>query len=241
MPRPFEQWTVLPHGQLQALEDNILTVVGELKMPLGEIPRRMTIVRLADGGLVIFNAIALDEQEMAAVERFGPPTWLIVPSDIHRMDAKTWKERYPKLTVVTPPGAREKVEKILPVDATAVDFADRNVELISVPGCDGHEAALEIRTLAGTTLVVNDLIWNLEDRPGFGGWIYHALGMTGGPPHLPGIIETRTVKDRDALRNQLLRWAALPDLNRILVSHGGVLTKDPRALLKQMADQLLTH
>ncbi len=30
MTRPFQQWTVLPHGQLVPIDENILTVVGEI-------------------------------------------------------------------------------------------------------------------------------------------------------------------------------------------------------------------
>ena len=48
MTQPFQQWTVLPHGKLVQVDDNILTVVGEIHMPLMDLPRRMTVVRLAD-------------------------------------------------------------------------------------------------------------------------------------------------------------------------------------------------
>ena len=75
MPRPFETWKVLPHGKLTAIDENLLTVVGELPLPLGDFPRRMTVARLSDGRLIIYSAIALDELEMAALERFGVPTF----------------------------------------------------------------------------------------------------------------------------------------------------------------------
>jgi hypothetical protein len=241
MPRPFEKWTVLPHEKLMPVEDEILTVVGEMKMPLGEIPRRMTIVRLADGGLVIYSAIALDDDEMKRIEAFGKPAWLVVPNDVHRTDAKIWKDRYPTMEVIAPPGARDHVDEVVRVDATAVDFADRRVRFVVVPGTDGHEAALEVETATGTTLVVNDLIWNVDDRPGFGGWIFHALGFTGPAPHMPGVIERRTVKDPQALRRQLESWAALPDLNRIIVSHGTMLVHDPKQVLRDLAAKLETH
>jgi hypothetical protein len=39
MTAPFKEWTVLPHGKLTPVNDRILTVVGELKMPLMELPR----------------------------------------------------------------------------------------------------------------------------------------------------------------------------------------------------------
>jgi hypothetical protein len=60
MTKPFTTWTVLPHGKLEALEPNLLTVTGTVHMPLVDIPRRMTVVRLRDGQLIIYNAIALD-------------------------------------------------------------------------------------------------------------------------------------------------------------------------------------
>jgi hypothetical protein len=94
MSQPLSEWKVLPHGKLTTIEDNILTVVGKISMPLAELPRRMTVVRLRDGRLVIFNAIALDEEEMRALEQFGEPAFLIVPNDHHRLDANIWKKRY---------------------------------------------------------------------------------------------------------------------------------------------------
>ena len=46
MPKILEKWTVLPHGPLQSIDDGILTVTGDIPMPLGNFPRRMTVVRL---------------------------------------------------------------------------------------------------------------------------------------------------------------------------------------------------
>jgi hypothetical protein len=239
MTKPFETWTVLPHGKLTQVDRDILTVVGDMHMPLGDIPRRMTIVRLKDRGLVIYSAIALEEDEMKLLEGFGRPQYLIVPSDIHRTDAKIWKDRYPALHVVAPAGSRAKVEEVVPVDATGVDFADRRVELITVEGTDGKELALEVHGADGITLIVNDLIWNVGDRPGFGGWLLHALGFTGTTPHLPSFIERRTVRDREALRAQLEHWAEEPQLRRIIVSHGDVLTREPGHVLHDLATQLV--
>ena len=43
-------------------------VVGKLEMPVATLERRMTVVRLADGGLVVWSAICLDDAGMAALE-----------------------------------------------------------------------------------------------------------------------------------------------------------------------------
>jgi hypothetical protein len=238
MPKPFNEWTVLPHGKLSRLDDNLLSVAGELHMPLGDYPRRMTVVRLNDARLIIFSAIALDDDEMRAIEDFGDPAYLIVPGDLHRMDAKIWKDRYPALIVLAPAGIRERVEKVVPVDVTTADFDDPRVRFVTVPGTEEHEGALVVETASGTTLVVNDLIWNLDDRPGFGGWVLGALGFTGDGPRIPPIVELKAVKDKNALRAQLEAWASLDKLNRIIVSHGDIVTRDPSGVLTHLAKDL---
>ena len=212
MPRTLEQWTVLPHDPPRQVTDDIMTVVGEIEMPLMTLPRRMTVVRLKDGRLVIFSAIALDEAEMRRLEDFGAPAFLIVPSDHHRMDAKIWKDRYPALCVVAPPGAREAVEEAVPVDATEPDFGDPSVRLVIVPGTDGREAALEIRRPGGLTLVINDVIGNIRDAHGFGGWLLKRMGFAGDEPHLPAPVRLNMVEDKQALRGQFLAWANDPAL-----------------------------
>jgi len=238
MPKPFTEWTVLPHGKLSRLDDNLLSVTGDLRMPFGHVERRMTVVRLDSGKLAIYSAIALDEAEMRALEQFGEPSYLVVPNDIHRMDAKIWKDRYPELTVVAPAGVRKQVEAVVTVDCTRVDFEDPRVEYVTVPGTGEHEAALVAKTWSGTTLIVNDLIWNLEDRPGFRGWLFHVLGFTGGSPRIPAVVQLREIRDKNALRAQLEAWACIPDLNRIIVSHGAIVTRDPAGVLSTLAEQL---
>ena len=238
MPKPFTEWKVLPHGKLTAIEDDILTVVGDIPMPVGDMKRRMTVVRLRDRRLVIFSAVALDEEEMRALEEFGEPAFLIVPNDHHRLDSKIWKDRYPAMQVITPEGAREKVEKAVPVDATSADFDDPDVALITVPGTRGHEAALEVRGPNGTTLVLNDVVGNMRDTSGFGGWLLRMMGFAGDKPHVPFPVKVAIINDKAALAVQLRRWAELPSLKRILVSHGSTIEDDPRGALRELAVSL---
>lgn len=40
-------------------------------MPIMDLPRRMTLVRLDDASLAVFSAIALDEDEMSALGAYG--------------------------------------------------------------------------------------------------------------------------------------------------------------------------
>jgi hypothetical protein len=201
--------------------------------------RRMTVVRLSDKRLVIYSAVALDEDEMQRIEEFGRPAFLIVPNDHHRLDAKIWKDRYPGLKVIAPEGAHEKVTKLVPVDATRMEFDDPDVALVVVPGTRAHEMALEVNHPGGTTLIVGDIIGNMRGATGFGGWLLRVMGFAGDEPHIPAPVKMAVVEDKNALASQLRKWANLPSLKRIVVAHGEIIDHDPRGTLTALAAKLV--
>jgi len=238
MSATMSEWRVQPHGPLVNVADNIITAEGEVHMPVGSIHRRMTIVRLRDGRLVVWSAVSLDENQMQSIERFGRPAFLIVPNPYHRMDARAWKERYPMMRVVAPEGARAKVTEVVPVDSTTATFEDPDVNFVTVPGTKGQEAALEIINPNGVTLVLNDIIANIRDAHGFAGWMLKLMGFAGDEPHVPITIKMILIENKKALASQLLRWAGIPTLRRIIVSHGEIITDNPRGVLRGLAVKL---
>ena len=217
MPKPFEKWTVLPHGPLEKLEDNLWMVEGKL----GPIRRVMVVVRLTGGRLLIWNAIALDEPEMKELEAWGTPTFLVVPNAGHRMDSRIWKERYPSLTVIAPPGAKKKVAEIVAVDRTDGDVGDPAVTL-SFPECSGgRDTLVAVKHADGSsTIVINDLVMNQRHLPGVSGLLFRLLGFTSDRPNVPLPPRLLLVKDKPGLKTLLQQLAATPQLRRVIVSHG---------------------
>ena len=238
MTRLNENWNVLPHGKLTPIDDGMLTVEGRIKMPLMDLPRRMTVVRLHDSRLVVWSAIALDDAAMATFEAFGRPAFLVVPNDHHRLDAKAWKNRYPELKVIAPEGAREKIADVVAVDTTSPDFGDPGVTFVTVPGTRAHEAALVVRRDRGTTLVLNDLVGNIRGASGIDGWLLRLAGFAGDDAQIPRVVKMALVKDAADLRAQLLEWAELPGLRRIIVSHGDPIESEPQRTLRDLAASL---
>jgi hypothetical protein len=165
------------------------------------------------------------------------PDYLIVPGDAHRVDAKVFKQRYPAILVIAPEGARARVEKAVPVDAVTVDFHDPDVNLQSVAGTGGHEAALRVRRASGITLILNDLIGNLRRRGGFEGWLLHIMGFGNDNPQIATAAKLMMIENKARLREQLLLWADEPDLKRILVSHGEPI-ENPGPVLRDLAATL---
>jgi hypothetical protein len=241
MPKIFETWTVLPHGPLEQIDDGILTVAGDIPMPLGNFPRRMTVVRLTEGRVAIFSAIALPDEDMARIEQLGCPAFLIVPNPGHRLDAKAWKQMYPQIQVIAPPGARKAVSEVVPVDWTGDDLDDPDVHFWVVPGTDQMEGALTVQRDSGTTLVCNDIIGHVRHPHGVGAHVMARLfGYGVSEPQVPRTAR-RHIKDPDALADQLDEWAHTLDLKRIIVSHGEPITEDPAETLSRLAAQLHTE
>jgi hypothetical protein len=175
---------------------------------------------------------------MQALEDYGRPAFLVVPNDHHRLDAKVWKDRYPEMQVVAPEGSRKKVEQAVHVDTTQPQLRDPNVQFVTVPGTRAHEAALVVRGASGTTLVLNDLVGNIRDPSGFGGWFLRMMGFAGDEPHIPRPVKLAMIDDKEALRAQLLEWAELDSLRRILVSHGAPIEHEPAQALRDLAASL---
>ena len=232
------EWKVLPHGRVKTVDERVVTVEGAIPMPLGKFPRRMTVVGLSRNRSAIFSAIALGEAELRRIEEVGKPAFLIVPNGHHRLDAGAWKKRYPKLKVLCPPGAKDKVNEAVAVDSTEDILRDKDVDFVIVNGTGEAEAALVVRRKNGTTLVVNDVIANVRHPRGLGAKIMARLfGFGVKRPQIPRIVERAMVKDKKRLAGQLRSWSEIPELQRIIPSHGEVLER-PAATLRRIAEDL---
>jgi len=232
-PRP---WTVLRHGPVEALDENLWHVTSVL--PRGPMDRRMTIARRADGRLLFHNAVPLDEPAMKALEARGEPAFLLVPNGFHRLDIHAWKARYPRCQVVAPPGSAAAVAKVLPVDLTADALPpDPTLEVQVLDGVRAREVVLVARGPKGASLVFGDAVMNVPDLPGAAGLLLRLLGTSGGPK-VTRIARMLLVDDRDALAAHLARLAELPGLARLVPSHGPVVAARAPEVLRDVARRL---
>ncbi len=234
-PRP---WTVLPHEPFAKLEDNLWTVAGRLQH--GSMNRRMSVVRLADGRLVLHNALPLAEPAMRELEAFGAPAVLVIPNGFHRLDVHAWKERYPSLCVICPPESRLRVSRVVAVDGGwELLPADPALEAIPIRAVRSGEAALVVRSAGGTraSLLFGDIFMNIPHRRGLSGFVLRTFGSSGGPK-VAAMTELFTIRDRGATAGALLELALTPGLVRLVPSHGDIVDRDPKDVLDAVAHRL---
>jgi len=85
---------------------------------------------------------------------------------------------------------------------------------------------------------LNDLVGNIRDSSGFGGWLLRMMEFAGDAPHIPKPVKLKMVADKVALRAQLTQWAELESLNRVLLSHGDTIEERPSQALLELASSL---
>lgn len=237
MAKAHDPWTVLPHGPLETAAPAVWRVEGSLpNMPLRRV---MTVARRSDGRVVIHSAIALAEAEMKQIEGWGEPAFLLVPNGYHRLDAGAFKRRYPSLRVFCPRGVRRRVEEVVPVDGTYDQFpGDEGVRLEHVGGTGEVEGVMFVHTPGDSTLVLNDILFNMPHLRGLQGLILRYVTGSSGGPRVSRLASAFLVKDREAVARDLMRWAETPELRRVIVSHHQVLRDDVPATLRRVAATL---
>jgi hypothetical protein len=214
------EWNVLSNGPLEKLEENLWEVEGEV--PGLPMKRRMTLIRLDDGSVVVHNGICLAEEAQREIEAWGHVRFIIVPNGWHRTDAAAYAARYPDAKVLCPDPAKKLVTKKVRVDGNlSLLPAVPTLQHAPLAGSKIAEHVLTVRSGSRTTLVFNDTLFNLPKLPGLKGMIYGAIGSTGGPRVTP-LMRLVSVGDRGALRRHLEELATIPSLARVIPGHGFV-------------------
>ena len=224
-------WTVYRPGPLTPRDDGLWTIDDDIPGIPGA-NRRMSVVKRADGTLLFYNAIPVDDATLGQLRALGRPSQLIVPNQYHALDAAAFAHRL-GLTAYCPTVAVETLASRLacqPITALPLD----GLKLFRVDGFSTHEAVV----LTGKTLLVADLVTNSPHAGGFYGLLMKLVGFTGPEPKLPKPVRKRVGKDLPAVAKLMNELAALEGWSRLIPSHGAVIETGGPAALRAVASTL---
>lgn len=197
--------------------------MGVAKMPFST---RMTVIRLADGGLWLHSPIALHDGLLSEINALGEVRHLVSPNYIHYAHIAAWKARYPQALAWASPRVRERAA----AQGIAVSF---DADLSDAPPPDwagqisqhifqGSRVMQEVVFFhhASQTLILTDLIENFETRRMRGFWkILMKLAGNTDPDGKAPLDMRLTFRDRAAARASYAHIAAWP-AERIILAHG---------------------
>jgi hypothetical protein len=233
MPKSPRPWIVTRHDPIEKVEDNLWTVQGDV--PGVPIKRRMFIVKRTDGSLLFFGcAVPLEDAQLAEVAAWGRPSILVVTHDQHMIDARPFADKL-KLSVYGPKECEAKLKRRADVAGFLADIpSDPALDILPVTGARSGEPVAIVRSAGGqrVTVLVSDAVQNnTKESLGF---FPRICGFAGGPKVVP-LFKLLFTKDKAALKRQVLEWAELPGLARVMFCHGDAVTDGAAAALKAAA------
>ena len=200
--------------------------------PFLEIGTRMSVVRLADGGLFLHSLVELDDETRDALEQIGSVRFLVAGNLLHHLYLASAVKVFPQAELWGPPGLAGK-RKDLRFEGVLGDEAPpgwrADLEQLAVRGIPRMSEVAFLHR-ASRTLVVTDLCFNVRHSDSFATRLFmRANGVYGrfGPSRLLRSL----ARDRPALRasvERILAW----DFERVVVTHGEVLERGGRDALR---------
>ncbi len=79
-----------------------------------------------------------------------------------------------------------------------------------------------VRSADGTTVVLNDIVFNMDRRKDVLGYLFTTVMGSAPGPRVSRLMKLLVIKDQKALRTDLERLAGTPGLVRLIVSHDKV-------------------
>lgn len=204
-----------------------------------EVGTRMTVIRLADGSLLLHSPVLLDAELRRELDAIGRVRFAVAPNRVHHLYAGKVAEAYREARLWVGPGLERKrpdlvFDGVLGDEAPA-EWKDQ-VDQAFFRGRP-YENEVTFFHRASRTLILCDLAFNFG--PGAAAptrLLMRILGSYGrfGPSKLDPLL----IRDRRAARQSLERILGW-EFDRVVIAHGDVLESGGREALRQGYSWLL--
>jgi uncharacterized protein DUF4336 len=211
----------------------------DFSTPIGkEVGTRMTVIRLAGGGLFLHSPTELDDETKQSLDAIGEVRGVVAPSRAHHLFVGDYLKVWPGAKLYGPPGlvgdirdfrARLGVRRDLKLDATLgdepqPDWAGEIDQHLFKGAPSMNEVVFFHRP--SRSVIFTDLVMNVPADFKGGRPYYGLVGARGhfGPHRLIRLF----IRDRKAGREsvaKILEW----DFDRVIVTHGDVLESGGKA------------
>jgi Domain of unknown function (DUF4336) len=207
-------------GPLTAFAEGVWVDTEPVRILGTRLAATMTVLRLGDGGLLLYSPIAMTPERRAAVEALGPVAHLYAPNLYHHLRIGEWAAAFPSARLHAPAGLSRK-RRDLRIDR-AHDAAPEPafagiVDELRVEGFRLEESVLVYRP--ARTLLVADLVHNVgRPQHPWSKFYTRTMGFYDRVA-LSRMIRWTAFSDRAAARRSLDELLALP-FDRLIVGHG---------------------
>ncbi len=204
-----------------------------------EVGARMTVMRLADGSLLLHSPVSLDPQLRRELDSLGAVRYAVAPNRFHHLYAGEVAKAYPEARLWVAPGVERKRPDLEFVGVLGDEAPEAWHDEVGQIFVRGRPFENEVTFLhrPSRTLLLCDLAFNFGPHaPPATRVLMRLVGGYGrfGPTRLDPIL----IRDRPAARQSFERILAW-DFDRVVIAHGEVLEAGGPAALRVGYDWLL--
>lgn len=217
---------------MRQLADDLWVEARPLRFLGVETGTRMTVVRLANGGLFVHSPVSLDARTADAVGALGPVRCVVAPSRFHHLWVGEWMAAWPEAVFCACPGLARK-RRDLQWTRTLCDAPEDEwrgeIDQV-VFGARSLENEVVFFHRRSRTLVCADAVFNLARHPSrLTRVVARAMGN-----REPGAtrLERLLIRDRAAARDQVDRMLAWRP-ERIVLGHGAIVETGGAEVLRR--------
>jgi hypothetical protein len=217
-------------SMLTPFADDVWVELREAKFLGVETGTRMTVVRLAGGGLFVHSPVTLDDATRRAVDDLGEVRAVVAPSIFHHLSVGDWMRAYPDAVFGACPGLEWKRPDL----AFSCVIADQphdiwGSDLEQVYFSARRENEVVFFHTKSRTMICSDALLNLSTHPSARTRILARI--TGNQAPGTGWPERFMIRDRTLARRQtdrILAW----DIDKIVLAHGDTVARDGREVVR---------
>ena len=209
---------------LRAVDADVWVAEAPLRYVV-EVGRRMTVVRLGDGGIWIHSPLELSPALGNALDALGRARFITAASPLHgHLALGDYPLRYPDAELLAPPGLAAKRPELTFGAGELGDQADaRWVAELDQAVFRGHRLLEEVIFLhrASGSLIVGDTCFNITpSAPVLTRlWAWGPRMRQRAGPALPFRLGVRDRRAARASIDRILAW----DFDRVIVGHGEII------------------
>jgi hypothetical protein len=204
-----------------------------------EVGTRMTVIRLADGSLLLHSPVELDAELRRELEAVGRVRFAVAPNRVHHLYAGEVAKVYPGARLWVGPGLERKRPDLVFAgvlgDEAPAEWKDE-VDQTFFRGRP-YENEVVFFHRSSRTLIMCDLAFNFGPRTAAPTRLLMKLLRSYGR-FGPSTLDPLLIRDRRAARRSLERILAW-DFDRVVVAHGDVLESGGHEALRQGYSWLL--
>lgn len=204
---------------------------------------RCTLVRLEDDTLFVHSPSPLTPETRQAVASLGEVSAIVAPGNFHHFHAAEWAENFPRATLWICPHLARKRPALAKYEKIEDDRSYPWCGELSHLSTRGHWFINEVAFFHRPTrsLILTDLIENFTDASAANWvlkfWMKLVFRMWNNPKSAPEYqLGWRNKSLAREMLEKVLQW----DFERIILTHGEVITEDARATARRAWRSVLT-